>query len=398
MSEKNFPAERLGDKMVINVGPSHPTTHGVLRLVLELDGDEITACEPVIGQLHRGMEKVAENLTYNQFVPYTDRMDYLASICNNVAYALCVEKLAGVEVPDRCKAIRVIACELSRISSHLVGLAAYSLDVGATTAFMYCYTQREKIYTLIEALTGARLTTSFTRIGGLSRDIPDGWLGAVSDFATQFISFMDEFDALMTRNRIFIERTAGIGIISAKTAMSYNLTGPNLRGSGIDTDMRKVFPYSGYENYEFEIPVGSKGDCYDRWLVRMEEMRQSINIIRQAIEKMPQGAWHIDDTKIYLPSKKDVMTQISCLIQDFTVTTQGPYIREGEAYFQTENPKGNLGFYIVSKGGGVPYRVKVESPSFASLSILPELLPGHMLTDITAILGSLDFVLGECDR
>jgi len=394
----DFTQPHIGDKMLLNVGPSHPMTHGVLRMIVELDGDVITKCTPVIGQLHRGMEKLAEVNTYNQFVTYTDRFDYLAPLSNNMAFVQCVENLAGIDVPARCKAIRVICCELSRIASHLVGLGVYGMDAGALTVFMYCFTQREKLYTLFEMLTGARLTTSFAKVGGLNNDMPEGYLGNVLDFLNQFMPFVDELDALITRNRIFVDRTASLGVISASDALSYNITGPNLRASGVDSDMRKSCPYLGYENYEFEVPIGTKGDCYDRWLVRMEEMRQSVRIIRQAIEQMPTGAWHVADTKIFAPSKKNVQTNIESLIQNFSLTTQGPYIPEGEHYFQADNPKGALGFYIKSLGGGVPFRVKIASPSFASLSILPEMLPGHHLTDATVILGSLDFVLGECDR
>ncbi|MFI3290578.1 MAG: NADH dehydrogenase (quinone) subunit D [Opitutales bacterium] len=390
--------ETTDDKIILNVGPSHPMTHGVLRLVVELDGDVITRCDPVIGQLHRGSEKVAENMTYNQFVPYTDRLDYLSPLSNNVAYIQAVEMLGGIEVPERCKAIRVICCELSRIANHLLGMGVYGMDAGALTVFMYCFTQKEKLYTLFESLTGARLTTSYTRVGGLTRDIPEGWLGQVRDFCNQFLGFVDELDALVSRNRIFVDRTADLGVISPEMAMSYNLSGPNLRASGVDTDLRKSFPYLGYEDYEFDVAIGTKGDCYDRWLVRIEEMRQSVRIVKQAIEKMPSGAWHVDDRKVFLPTKKEVLTEMSSLIQDFTVATQGVNIRAGNVYFQADNPKGNLGFYIESKGGGVPYRVKIEAPSFASLSILPELLVGHLLTDATVILGSLDFVMGECDR
>ena len=286
----NLAADRLGEKMIVNIGPSHPATHGVLRMKLELDGDLITRADPIIGQLHRGQEKVAENLTYNQFIPFSDRLDYLAPMCNNIAYALCVEKIAGIEITERCKAIRVICCELSRIASHLVGLAAYGMDAGSWTVFMYCFTQREKLLTLFEQLTGARMTSSYARIGGLARDIPDGWLGNVNAFANQFLPALDEIDALITRNKIFVDRAAGIGVVSAEMAMQWGLTGANLRGSGVASDLRKDVPYLGYENYDFDIPIGVKGDCYDRWLVRIEEMRQSIRIVRQAIEKMPDGA------------------------------------------------------------------------------------------------------------
>ncbi len=391
-------AAEIGERMVINIGPSHPSTHGVLRMVLELDGDTIVKCDPVIGYLHRGDEKIAENMTYNQFVPYTDRLDYLAPLCNNVAFVQCAEMLAGIDVPERCKAIRVLCCELSRIASHLIGVGVYGMDAGAWTVFMYAFTQREKLYTLFERLTGARLTCSYARVGGLARDIPEGWLGDVANFANQFLPALDEMDSLLTRNRIFLDRTEEIGVITAEQALNWGLTGANLRASGVASDLRKDVPYLGYEGYEFDVPVGSHGDCYDRWLVRVEEMRQSIRIIRQAVDKMPKGPWHIDDPKIFAPEKTRVLTQMEDLISNFMLVTEGPQIPEGEAYFEAENPKGALGFYIISGGGGVPYRVRIKGPSFVSLSVLPRLLPGHHLTDIPVLLGSLDFVLGECDR
>jgi NADH-quinone oxidoreductase subunit D len=388
-----------GEHMTLNMGPSHPATHGVLRLKLELDGDKVTQCEPVIGYLHRGDEKIAENMTYNQFIPYTDRLDYLAPLHNNVTYALAVEKLANLTVPPRCQAIRVICCELSRISSHLLGLGAYGMDAGAFTIFLYTFTQREKLYTLFEQLTGARLTTSYTRIGGLARDIPAGWLESVTRFLDQFLPALDEIDTLLTRNKIWWQRTEGVGIISKEDALAYGLTGPNLRASGVAVDLRKDTPYLGYEQYEFEVPIGSVGDCYDRYLVRMEEMRQSAHIVRQAIQKMPEGLWYAEAAKkIVAPPKDKILTKMEELIQNFIIVTQGPQIPAGEVYFEAENPKGALGFFIVSKGGGVPYRLKIRGPSFSTLSILPKLVPGHMMSDITVILGSLDFVMGECDR
>ncbi len=387
-----------GEKMILNVGPSHPATHGVLRLKLELDGDMVLRVDPIVGQLHRGQEKLAENMTYNQFIPFTDRLDYLAPMANNIAFSQCVEKLAGIDVTPRCKAIRVICAELSRISSHLVGLAAYGMDAGSWTVFMYCYTQREKVMTLFEELTGARLTNSYSRIGGLFRDMPECWLGNVNAFLNQFLPALDEIDALITRNKIFIDRAAGIGIVDAKTAMQWGLTGANLRASGVASDLRKDVPYLGYEDYDFDIPIGVHGDCYDRWLVRIEEMRQSARIIRQAIEKMPDGPVNVSDPKITLPKKDGVLRDMEDLINNFVLVTQGPYIPEGEAYFEADNPKGALGFYIVSKGGGVPYRVKIRAPSFVSLSAMQELLPGHHMSDVAIILGSFDFVLGECDR
>lgn len=388
-----------GEKMSINMGPSHPATHGVLRLQVELDGDRVTKCEPVIGYLHRGDEKIAENMTYNQFVPYTDRLDYLAPLANNVAYAIAVEKLTDITIPPRCETIRVICCELARISSHLLGLGVYGMDTGAMTVFMYTFTEREKLYTLFEELTGARFTTSYTRIGGVARDIPEGWLGRVNKFLNGVIPAIDEMEKLLTRNKIFIERTEGIGVVSREDALAYGFTGANLRASGVEVDLRKDNPYCGYEQYDFEVPIGSHGDCYDRYLVRVEEIRQSVRIVRQAIDKMPDGAWYAEDAKkIFAPRKDKILTSMEELIQNFMIVTEGPQIPAGEVYFEAENPKGALGFYIVSKGGGVPYRLKIRAPSFCNLSILEKLCLDHLLSDVPVILGSLDFVLGECDR
>ncbi|MBC2600766.1 NADH dehydrogenase (quinone) subunit D [Puniceicoccus vermicola] len=391
--------ELQGEDMALNVGPSHPTTHGVLRLLMELDGDLITKCEPVIGYLHRGDEKIAENMTYNQFVPYTDRLDYIAPLANNVTYAMAVEKLAGLEVPPRCAAIRLLVTELARISSHLLGVGVYGMDAGAWTPFMYTFTEREKLYTLFEELTGARFTTSYTRIGGVARDIPEGWLKRVSDFCDQHLPILEETTNLLTRNRIFMDRTEGVGVISQEDALAYGITGPNLRATGVDLDLRKDRPYLGYDQYEFDVPVGTTGDCYDRYLIRAEEIRQSIRIIRQVIKSFPDGAWYAEDAKkIYKPPKGKVLTSMEELIQNFMIVTEGPRMPEGEVYFEAENPKGILGFFVVSKGGGVPYRLKIRSPSFCNLSILPKICPGLYLTDITVVLGSLDFVMGDCDR
>ena len=391
--------ELQGETMALNVGPSHPTTHGVLRLKMELDGDVVKSCDPVLGYLHRGDEKIAENMTYNQFVPYTDRLDYLAPLANNVAYAIAVEKLANLEVPERCEAIRVLCCELARVSSHLLGVGVYGMDAGAWTVFMYTFTEREKLYTLFEELTGARFTTSYTRIGGVARDIPEGWLGRVLEFCKDVLPVLDQVDKLLTRNRIFMDRTVGIGAISKEDAIAYGLTGPNLRACGIDLDLRKDKPYLGYEKFDFEVPVGTTGDCYDRYLMRAEEIRQSVSIIRQCIDQFPEGSYYAEDAKkIFAPQKAKVLTSMEELIQNFMIVTEGPQIPAGEIYFEAENPKGALGFFIVSKGGGVPYRLKIRGPSFCNLSILDKLIPGHYLTDITVILGSLDFVMGECDR
>ncbi|MFZ4115934.1 MAG: NADH dehydrogenase (quinone) subunit D [Chthoniobacterales bacterium] len=391
-------SSELGEKMSLNMGPSHPATHGVLRLELDLDGEIISNVVTHIGYLHRGDEKIAENMTYNQFVPYTDRLDYLAPLANNVAYALAVEKLLGWELPARGKAIRVICCELARISAHLLGIGAASMDIGALSIFLYTFAEREKIYNLCELLTGARFTTSYTRIGGQVRDLPEGFIPQLRTFLEGFKPTLEEINNLLTRNRIFVDRTRDLGIISRSDAISYALTGPNLRASGVEHDLRRANPYLDYERYDFEIPVGSVGDCYDRYLVRMEEMRQSVRILEQAINSLPSGPINAVDPKNMPPEKETVLEKMEELIHHFIITTEGIDAPEGEIYFGAENPKGELGFYINSKGGGVPYRLKIRGPSFMNCSILQRLLPGCMVSDIVAIVGSLDFVFGECDR
>ena len=396
-----------GEKMVLNMGPSHPSTHGVLRIVLELDGEIITRATPEVGYLHRGDEKIAENMTYTQFIPYTDRLDYLAPLANNVAYALAVEKLLGIQdkLPPRCQHIRVICCELARISSHLLGIGAFAMDLGALTVFLLTFTEREKIYNLCESLTGARFTTSYTRIGGVSRDTPPGWCATVRKFLGEVVVNIAEVETLLTRNRIWVDRTRDVGVIPKAEAIDYGLSGPNLRGSGVEYDLRKAQPYLCYPELEFDVPVGSVGDCYDRYLVRMEEMRQSVRIIHQCLDRIPGGfdnpskePVNVSDGKVVLPPKQKVMSSMEELIHHFLNVTQGINAPPGEIYFGADNPKGELGFYIHSKGGGTPYRLKIRSPSFVNLSILPRVLPGHMISDTVAILGSFDFVMGECDR
>src|SRR5947207_2121712 len=396
-----------GEKMVLNMGPSHPSTHGVLRIVLELDGEIITKAVPDVGYLHRGDEKIAEIMTYTQFIPYTDRLDYLAPLANNVAYALAVEKLLGIDhqLTPRCQFIRVICCELARISSHLLGMGAFAMDVGALTVFLHTFTEREKIYNLCESLTGARFTTTYTRIGGVSRDTPPGWCAAVRKFLEEVVINIDETETFLTRNRIWVDRTRDVGVISKEDAIDYGLSGPNLRGSGVEYDLRKAQPYLVYDQLKLEIPVGSAGDCYDRYLVRVEEMRQSVRLLHQCFDQLPGGADDaskepvtMPDLKISLPPKERVLTKMEELIHHFINVTQGVNAPPGEVYFGAENPKGELGFYIHSKGGGTPHRLKIRAPSFVNLSILPHLLPGHMISDVVAILGSFDFVMGECDR
>ena len=389
-----------GDKMVLNMGPSHPATHGVLRLRLEMDGEIITKAEPDVGYLHRGDEKIAENMTYNQFLPYTDRLDYLAPLANNVHYVLAVEKLLGItnDLPERCQYIRTICCELARVSAHLLGLGAFAMDTGAFTVFLHTFTEREKIYYLIEALTGARFTTSYTRVGGLSRDLPEGWLDELSKFLDEVEVNFDETETLLTRNPIFLERTQDVGIITREEAIDFGLSGPNLRGSGVEHDVRKAQPYLIYDRFDFDVPVGTTGDCYDRYAIRILEMRESVKILRQCIADIPGGPINVDDGKIVLPPKEKVMTNMEELIHQFMLVTQGQDAPVGEIYSGAENPKGELGFYIHSLGGGTPHRLKIRAPSFVNLSILSQLLPGHMIADVVAILGSLDFVMGECDR
>ena len=389
-----------GEKMVLNMGPSHPATHGVLRLRLEMDGEIITKAEPDVGYLHRGDEKIAENMTYNQFLPYTDRLDYLAPLANNVHYVLAVEKLLGItdDLPERCQYIRTICCELARVSAHLLGLGAFAMDTGAFTVFLHTFTEREKIYYLIEALTGARFTTSYTRVGGLSRDLPEGWLDELSKFLDEVEINFDETETLLTRNPIFLDRTQDVGVITPEAAIDFGLSGPNLRGSGVEHDVRKAQPYMIYDRFDFDVPVGTTGDCYDRYAIRILEMRESVKILRQCIADIPGGPINVDDGKIVLPPKEKVMTNMEELIHQFMLVTQGQDAPVGEIYFGAENPKGELGFYIHSLGGGTPHRLKIRAPSFVNLSILSHLLPGHMIADVVAILGSLDFVMGECDR
>lgn len=387
-----------GDTMVVNMGPSHPSTHGVLRLVLTLDGEVVKAVQPHVGYLHRGMEKIAEGMTYNQFVPYTDRLDYLAPLSNNVAYILAVEKLLAITVPPRAQVIRVICCEIARISAHLLWLGTGALDLGAATIFFHTFRERETLYNLIESLTGGRLTTSYTRVGGLSRDLPAGWASRLGDFTRTFPKVLDELDSLLSRNRIWMKRTQGVGRISASDAIAMSLTGPNLRGSGVALDVRKTEPYSGYEAYEFDVPVGREGDAYDRYLVRLEEMRQSVRILDQALGRLPDGPIAVDDPKITLPKKERVLTRMEELIEQFMLVTEGIKGPLGEVYHAIEAPKGELGFYIRSEGGKSPYRLHIRSPSFINLQSVEMMAKGGLLSDLIAVVASLDPVMGEVDR
>jgi NADH-quinone oxidoreductase subunit D len=394
LDRQDQPAEH----QVLNMGPQHPSTHGVLRLVLELDGEVIVSCKPVVGYLHRAMEKIAESMTFHMFTPYTDRLDYLAPLANNVALSTAQEHLIGVEIPPRAQAIRVLCTEMSRISSHLLGLGAFAMDLGAMTVFLWCFREREKIYDLIEHLSGARFTTSYTRVGGVANDIPDGFLDQLIAFVDQFPAKVDEFEKLLTRNRIWIDRTKDVGVVSREDAIAYGLSGPNLRASGIDWDLRVYRPYLGYEQYDFEVPIGSVGDSYDRYACRVEELKQSAGILRQVIEKLPPGPVNTQHSKVSLPEKSTVLKGMDELIHQFILITEGQEAPPGESYFAAENPKGELGFYFRSKGGGYPDRMFIRSPSFVNLQILPLMVKGLYIADVVTVLGSLDFVMGECDR
>ena len=391
-------SETNPDIVTINMGPSHPATHGVLRLVLKLEGERVRECVPHLGYLHRGMEKIAENRTYLQFIPYTDRMDYLSPLAANVGFALAIEKLLDIDVPERCRAIRVICCELARIGSHLLWLGTHALDLGAATVFFHTFKDREWHYDLVEDLTGARLTTSFTRVGGMMHDVDRKWLDRLREFIEAMPRRIDDYEALLTNNTIWLQRTQGVGAISAADAISFGMTGPSLRAAGIEHDLRKKRPYCGYEKYEFEIPVGTQGDIYDRYLVRLEEMRQSVRILEQLLDNLPEGPVNIDDPKIFLPEKKKVLTSMEELIHQFMIVTEGFECPAGEVYHSTEVPKGELGFYIVSTGGRAPYRLRIRSPSFNNLATLPHLVEGGLVADVVANIASLDPVMGEVDR
>ncbi len=388
------------ETLILNMGPQHPSTHGVLRIVLHLDGEIVVKAIPYLGYLHRGIEKLCESITYQQCIPYTDRMDYVASICNNIGFILTVEKLLGIqdEIPERAKVAEVILFELGRIESHLIGIGTNALDLGAVSAFLYCFKERERIYDILEMVCGARLTTSYPRVGGLPDDLPENFNEAISNFLKAFPKTLAEVDKLLTRNRIWIERTKGVAYISAEDAIDLGLTGPALRGSGVPYDVRKAIPYLGYENYDFEIPVAPGGDAYARYLCRLEEMRQSLRIIKQAINNLPDGLYIADLPEVVLPRKELVYTRMESLIRHFVLVYEGFKTPPGEVYHSVENPKGELGYYIVSDGSGKPYRMHVRGPSFVNLQALSKMVEGRLLADVIAAIGSIDIVLGEVDR
>jgi NADH-quinone oxidoreductase subunit D len=387
------------ESMLINIGPQHPATHGVLRLVCELDGETVLRVIPDIGYLHSSFEKLGEYRTWNQIVPLTDRMDYLAPLIYNCAYVMSVEKLMGIEVTERCKVVRVILMELDRIFGHLLWIGTTAIDVGAFTPFLYAFQERERIYQLHETYTGARITTSATRVGGMMAVLPEGWIDQLLDFVDTFPNTLAEIHHLLTTNQIHIGRTQGIGAISAADAINYGFTGPNLRASGVDYDVRKDQPYYDYETYDFEVPVGEHGDCYDRYLCRMEEMRQSVRILHQAMARLPGGPINVEDPNISLPSKTDTMSDMESMIHHFKLIMEGIPAPEGDCYFAVEGSKGELGMYVVAEeGGSKPVRWRIRPPSFVNLSVIPKLAEGHLVSDLIMINASLDIVLGEIDR
>ncbi len=384
--------------MILNMGPQHPSTHGVLRLLLEIDGETIIRIRPDIGYLHTGIEKTCEAKFYQQVVPLTDRIDYLCPMTNNLAYVLAVEKLLGLEIPKRAQWIRVMLNELTRINSHLVWLGTHALDIGAMTVFLYCFREREEILTLFEAVSGQRMMTSYFRVGGLSMDIPLGFLAKVKDFANRFPGRVDEYEGLLTSNPIWIGRTRGVAKIVKEDANALMLTGPTARGSGIDWDLRRDMPYSGYENFQFKVPVATEGDVYARYRIRVQELRESIGIVQQALATMPEGPVKADAPKVVLPDREKMKTQMEALIYHFKIVTEGFTVPAGEVYQGVESPRGEMGYYVVSDGTAKPYRVHMRSPSFANLNSIPVMCEGGLLADVVAAIGSIDIVLGDVDR
>lgn len=391
---------RPGEKgtIFLNMGPQHPSTHGLLRVLLELDGETVVKAIPHIGYLHTGIEKNMENLTYNQALTLTDRVDYLVPLLNNLAYCMAVEKLLAMEIPLRAQYIRVLLSELTRIASHLVWLSAQALDIGAISVFLYCFREREIIMDLFEMLSGVRMMTSFITIGGLRDELPEGWIERVGEFTKIFPGRVDVYEDLLTKNPIWEMRTKGIGAISADEAIGHGVSGPILRACGVKFDVRKANPYSSYEHFAFDIPVGSNGDVYDCYIVRMKEMRESIKIIKQALENLPDGPIKADDRKVLLPPKAEISTGMEALIHHFLLSSRGFPVPPGEAYAWVESARGELGYYVVSDGGTRPYRVKIRTPSFANLQALPKMVEGRFVADVVAVIGSIDPVLGDADR
>ena len=390
--------DALENEMILNMGPQHPATHGVLRLLLRLDGETVVACVPELGYLHRGYEKMAENMSYYEFIPHTDRLDYISPMANNVAWVLAVEKLAGIEAPPRAQYIRMMVSELARIASHLVAIGALAMDVGALTVLLWTLREREKILDIWDLLCGARFTNSYTRIGGVANDIQPEALAKVKWFINQYEENLDECERLLNTNRIFVERLDGVGVISAKDAIDYGLTGPSLRGSGVELDLRRATPYLFYNEMDFKVVTYPEGDSLSRYFVRADETRESIKIIRQVLDKMPQGDTLLNQPKKVLPKKTEIYSRMEELIHDFMIVNFGINPPAGDVYSAVENPKGELGFYFVSQGEGRPWKCKIRSPSFVNLQALPHLVKGQMVSDVVAIIGSIDPVMGEADK
>jgi NADH-quinone oxidoreductase subunit D len=385
--------------MTINMGPQHPATHGVLRLLLELDGEVVVKAVPHVGYLHRGLEKLAESMTYPQALTLTDRMDYTSGFSNNLAYSLAVEKLLDITIPKRAQYLRVLLSELQRIAAHLLWLGTHALDLGAMTALFYTFRERETIIEIMELVTGARLTPSFVRIGGLAADIPEGFLPRVTAFIDEFPRHVDEYETLLTDNIIWKKRTQGIALLSGAECINYGVTGPPLRAAGVYYDVRKAYPYSSYDEFDFEVPLGTQGDVYDRYLVRLQEMRQSARIVKQAAGRLPDGPVAATDVpRVVPPAKEAVGRDLAALISHFKIMEGGFEPPCGEVYASIESSKGELGFYLISDGTNKPFRMRVRTPSFANLGALPKMIVGEMIADVVAAVGSIDIVLGEIDR
>ncbi len=386
------------ETMILNMGPQHPSTHGVLRVVLELDGETVVKATPDIGYLHTGIEKTMESKTYNQVIPLTDRMDYVASLSNNLAYLLAVEKLLDIQVPPKAQFIRVILTELTRIASHLVWVGSHAHDIGAMSVLLYAFREREALLDIFELVSGQRMMTSYFRVGGLAKDIPEGFDSRVREVLKTFPDKINDYENLLTKNRIWLNRTVGVGAISAKDAIDSGVSGPILRACGVEWDIRKSNPYSGYDEFAFDIPTRKNGDVYDRYLVRVEEMRQSLRIVRQALDGIPEGDFVERVPGVVLPPKEEVLSNIEALIFQFKLVVEGFCPPKGEVYHSIESPKGELGYYIVSDGTNKPYRVKVRPPCFVNLSALTKMIEGRLIADVVAVIGSIDIVLGEIDR
>jgi len=390
--------EREKDSMTLNMGPQHPSTHGVFRVVLEMDGELVDSAEPHIGFLHTGIEKTSEAKRYVHIIPMTDRLDYLSPPGNNLAFCLTVEKLLQTNVPERANYLRVIMCELARMASHLVWLATHALDIGAMTVFLYCWREREMILDLNEEISGVRMMTSYIRLGGVAQDSTPGWLERVCKFVEYFPAKIDEYERLLTRNPIWLDRTQNVGVMGREEAVNWSMSGPVLRASGVNWDLRKQRPYSGYENFEFEVPTGKNGDIYDRYLVRVAELRQSREIVKQALKKLPSGPYKVDDNKISLPNRKTLKSSMEALIHHFKLVSEGVSVPKGETYVPVEGPRGEVGFYIVSDGSNVPSRVKLRAPSFMAIPGMCKMMEGCFIADVVGIIGSIDIVMGEVDR